>query len=108
MFQEEYFKRHPRSLNPVLPNDLWFVIHGTCASIFTGIQALIYDKHEQSLSLLGQGVCGIYGLTFFVSLVLLTAHIIHLLDFLYVCSFIKLIVTITKYVPQVIIFILDL
>lgn len=85
----------------MLPNDLLFVIHGTCAAVFAGIQALVYERKEQSLSLFGQGMCGMYGLSFFASLFLVTAHAIHLLDFLYVCSFIKLVVTVTKYVPQV-------
>lgn len=100
-FQEEYFRRHPRSLNPVLENDLVFVIHGTFASLLTGIQALIYEKKDQSMSVFGRGMCGVYGLAFFASIGLVAMRAIHLLDFLYVCSFIKLVVTVTKYVPQV-------
>lgn len=100
-FQEEYFRRHPRSLNPVLPNDLLFVLHGTAAGVICGIQALVYERRHQTLSLLGQGICGMYGLTFSLAFVLVLTRTIHLLDFLYVCSYIKLVVTVTKYVPQV-------
>lgn len=85
----------------MLPNDLFFVIHGTAAGIICGIQALVYERRHQTLSLLGQGICGMYGLTFSVAFILVLSRTIHLLDFLYVCSYIKLVVTVTKYVPQV-------
>lgn len=100
-FQEEYFRRHPRSPNPILPNDIFFVVHGTWAAIFTGVQALMYAERGHSLSVIGQVICALYGLTFTISAALLVGGLTHLLDFLYICSLIKLVVTVTKYVPQV-------
>lgn len=33
--QEEYFRRHPRGLNPVLLNDVLFSIHATALTLVT-------------------------------------------------------------------------
>lgn len=100
-FQVEYRQRNPKSPYPVLLNDLLFTIHGTCAAIYTGFQALLYERSQQRLSPLGLGICGTYAFIILSSWILVLSERIYLLDFLYVCSYVKLVVTVTKYVPQV-------
>ncbi|XP_045525167.1 cystinosin homolog isoform X2 [Pieris brassicae] len=98
--QTEYFSRHPRGLNPVQLNDVFFSLHAVFATIITIIQCVIYEREDQRVSMTGRGI-----LTVFVGVVIVTASlaaasILEWLDFLYYCSYIKLSITLIKYIPQ--------
>lgn len=41
--EQEYFERHPRGLNPVLPNDVGFGVHAIFATLVTIIQCFFYE-----------------------------------------------------------------
>ncbi|XP_072940290.1 cystinosin isoform X2 [Epargyreus clarus] len=100
VIQSQYFSRHPRSLNPVQLNDVFFSLHAAFATIITIIQCFIYEREDQRVSMTGRGI-----LTAFVGVVIVTASLgaadkIEWLDFLTYCSYIKLCITLIKYVPQ--------
>lgn len=98
--QDEYFTRHPRSLNPVQLNDVFFSLHAAFATLITIAQCFMYEREDQRVSMTGRGI-----LSAFVGIVIITASLgaadkIAWLDFLYYCSYIKLCITLIKYVPQ--------
>lgn len=41
--EQEYFQRHPRGTNPVLPNDVGFGVHAIFATIVIIIQCFVYE-----------------------------------------------------------------
>ncbi|KAH8313653.1 hypothetical protein KR067_009714, partial [Drosophila pandora] len=92
--QEEYEERHPRGLNPVLLNDVVFSLHAMFATCITIIQG------QQRVSFIAYGILGIFAVVVVVSAGLAGGGVIHWLDFLYYCSYVKLTITIIKYVPQ--------
>ncbi|XP_073951714.1 lysosomal cystine transporter cystinosin isoform X2 [Choristoneura fumiferana] len=98
--QAEYFVRHPRSLNPVQLNDVFFSLHAVFATIVTIIQCFAYEREDQRVSMTGRGILSVFCLVVVVSASLVGAGTIAWLDFLYYCSYIKLAITFIKYVPQ--------
>lgn len=99
--QDEYFIRYPRGLNPVQVNDIVFAVHAAAATVFTIGQCFFYERADQRVSLTARGILGIFGLFLFISIILAGTDVIHWLDFLYYCSYVKLAITLIKYVPQV-------
>ncbi|CAH2075528.1 unnamed protein product, partial [Iphiclides podalirius] len=98
--QDEYLSRHPRSVNPVQLNDVFFSLHAAFATLVTITQCYLYERDDQRVSMTGRGI-----LSGFVVVVIVTAGLgaggqIEWLDFLYGCSYIKLCITLIKYVPQ--------
>ncbi|KAH8277089.1 hypothetical protein KR026_004919 [Drosophila bipectinata] len=102
--QDEYEERHPRGLNPVLLNDVVFSLHAMFATCITIIQCFIYEarifRGQQRVSFIAYGILGIFAVVVVVSAGLAGGGVIHWLDFLYYCSYVKLTITIIKYVPQ--------
>lgn len=100
-FQEEYSSRYPRGLNPVQVNDIVFAVHAAVATVITITQCFFYERSDQRVSLVARGILGVFGLFLFISIILAGTDVIHWLDFLYYCSYVKLTITLIKYVPQV-------
>uniref|UniRef100_A0A2M4A753 Cystinosin homolog n=3 Tax=Anopheles triannulatus TaxID=58253 RepID=A0A2M4A753_9DIPT len=98
--ESEYFDRNPRGLNPVLPNDVAFSIHATLATMLTLGQCFIYERGDQKVSRYAWGIMGIFVIVVLVAGILVGTETFHWLDFLYVLSYIKLSVTLIKYIPQ--------
>ncbi|XP_053680509.1 cystinosin homolog [Anopheles nili] len=98
--EQEYLGRNPRGLNPVLTNDVAFSIHATIATLLTVAQCFIYERGEQRVSRIAWGIITIFGIVILVAGILVSTDTMHWLDFLYVLSYIKLSVTLIKYVPQ--------
>ncbi|KAJ3643343.1 hypothetical protein Zmor_026061 [Zophobas morio] len=98
--EDEYFIRYPRGLNPVQVNDIVFAVHAAAATVFTIGQCFFYERADQRVSLTARGILGIFGLFLFISIILAGTDVIHWLDFLYYCSYVKLAITLIKYVPQ--------
>lgn len=98
--ENEYFNRYPRGLNPVQVNDIVFALHAAVATIFTIIQCFIYEREEQRVSITARVIIGIFGTFLFISIILAGTDVIHWLDFLYYCSYVKLTITLIKYIPQ--------
>ncbi|KAK4875728.1 hypothetical protein RN001_012150 [Aquatica leii] len=97
---EDYFNRYPRGLIPVTFNDNAFNIHGLAAIIFTIIQCVIYERGNQKISLVASIILGVIGFLYGVTIFLVIFQCIYWLDFLYFCSYVKLLITLLKYVPQ--------
>ncbi|XP_064071156.1 cystinosin homolog isoform X2 [Vanessa tameamea] len=98
--QKEYFNRHPRSLNPVQLNDVFFSLHAAFATLITITQCFLYERDDQRVSMIGRGILTTFGSVVIITASLGAANKIAWLDFLYYCSYIKLCITLIKYVPQ--------
>ncbi|VEN63495.1 unnamed protein product, partial [Callosobruchus maculatus] len=99
--QQEYLKRNPRGLNPVKLNDIVFAVHAAIATLFTLIQCFIYEREGQRVSTIARIILSLFGVFLFISVILAAVAVLHWLDFLYYCSYVKLTITLIKYVPQV-------
>jgi len=98
--QDQYFDRHPRGLNPVLLNDVFFSIHASLITLVTVTQCFIYERGQQRVSYTAQGIMGIFVVVIIVTGGLTVGEHMIWLDFLYTLSYIKLAITLMKYVPQ--------
>lgn len=50
IFQNEYFNRYPKGLNPVQINDIFFSLHAVFATIITIGQCFIYEVTKYSFN----------------------------------------------------------
>uniref|UniRef100_U5EI65 Cystinosin homolog n=1 Tax=Corethrella appendiculata TaxID=1370023 RepID=U5EI65_9DIPT len=100
--ENEYFQRHPRGLNPVIANDVGFSVHAVFATSLTIIQCFIYERGEQRVSNIARGILGLFSVVIIISGILVATETLHWLDFIYNLSYIKLSITLIKYVPQAI------
>ncbi|XP_041862199.1 cystinosin [Melanotaenia boesemani] len=98
--KEEFLKRNPNGINPVNANDVFFSLHAVLLCVIYIIQAAVYERGGQKVSwtalillLIGWGFA-------LISLFLAVAKQISWLDYLYYFSYIKLAVTLIKYIPQ--------
>lgn len=99
-FQSEYFSRHPTGLNPVKVNDIVFSVHAAVATAITIFQCFIYESENQTVSITARLILGIFAAFLTISAIISGFQFIHWLDFLYYCSYVKLTITLIKYVPQ--------
>lgn len=98
--QNEYFSRHPTGVNPVQLNDVIFSLHAVFACVVTIFQCFVYERGNQSVSRICKFIfVGIF-LFLIISLIVSLAGALKYLDFLYFCSYVKLFITLIKYVPQ--------
>ncbi|CAG5080899.1 Similar to CG17119: Cystinosin homolog (Drosophila melanogaster), partial [Cotesia congregata] len=100
LFQRQYSERYPRSLIPVLFNDVFFSINAVVANLIIMGQCFIYEIGSQRVSITAKILNGIFGILAVVSFALSIGKVILWLDFFYLCSYIKLVITIIKYIPQ--------
>ncbi|CAN9500792.1 unnamed protein product [Ophioblennius macclurei] len=98
--QEEFLEKNPNGINPVSANDVFFSLHALLLCLIYVIQAMAYERGGQRVSRIGCVLLVIGWLFVLVSLSLAIAHRISWLDYLYYFSYIKLAVTLIKYVPQ--------
>ncbi|XP_072018726.1 cystinosin-like [Amphiura filiformis] len=100
---EEYQKLHPYGVNPVLLNDVFFSIHAVILCTITILQALIYDVSGQKVSWVCKIILILAWVFIIICLVITAASkqtVLNWLDFLYMFSYVKLAVTLIKYMPQ--------
>ncbi|XP_055885849.1 cystinosin-like isoform X1 [Biomphalaria glabrata] len=98
--QNQYFKEHPRGINPVQLNDVIFTLHAVFVTILTIIQCIVYEKGGQKVSKICIALVTGAWLFALASLVVTLTHTITWLTYLYYFSYIKLGVTLIKYIPQ--------
>ncbi|XP_071799808.1 cystinosin-like isoform X2 [Asterias amurensis] len=101
--KEEYHRKKPFGVNPVLLNDVVFTLHAIAITAVTIFQCLIYDRGGQRVSVVCKVLCAVAGLFTVITLIITVASgekLISWLMFLYYFSYIKLVVSIIKYVPQ--------
>ncbi|XP_035219382.1 cystinosin-like [Stegodyphus dumicola] len=103
--QLEYHSINPTGIIPVEVNDVVFAVHAVFATAVTIGQCFIYERGNQLISKTTVAVLALVWSTAAVFL-LLTALEVNKhtpwLSFLYFFSYVKLGVTLTKYIPQVV------
>lgn len=98
--QEEFLKKDPNGVIPVDANDVFFSLHAVVLTLIYICQCVIYERGGQKVSKVAIGLL-VFAWSFaFVSLFVAVAHIITWLEYLYYFSYIKLGVTLVKYIPQ--------
>ncbi|XP_051259279.1 cystinosin [Dicentrarchus labrax] len=98
--KEEFLKRNPNGINPVNANDVFFSLHAVLLCLVYVTQAAVYERGGQKVSWTALFLL-LIGWTFaLISLFVAVAKQITWLDYLYYFSYIKLAVTLIKYVPQ--------
>ncbi|KJE93848.1 cystinosin-like protein [Capsaspora owczarzaki ATCC 30864] len=98
--QDLYFADHPDGVNPVQANDVFFAIHAVVLTLVTIVQCFIYDRGEQRVSWISRIILIGAWLFAFISFWIAFKGIISWLTYLYYFSYIKLGITLIKYVPQ--------
>ncbi|KAJ1521912.1 hypothetical protein ONE63_002248 [Megalurothrips usitatus] len=98
--KDQYFERHPHSAIPVLPNDIFFAVHAVVVTLITIVQCFIYERGGQSVSITARCIQVIFFIFLIIVLLTCVFGVLLWLDFLYCCSYVKLAITLIKYVPQ--------
>lgn len=98
--EREYFHRYPAGVNPVQLNDVVFSLHAFAATAFTIFQCFIFERNKQRISYTAWVILAALWLTIIISLFVAVGGKLLWLDFLYVVSYVKLAVTLLKYIPQ--------
>jgi len=99
--QAAYMGRHDGEESLVELNDVIFTLHATCINLVYILQVVLYRKLGESLSRVGAGSSILITIAAGITLVLSLVGIVPWLDFLYLLSYIKLMLTVVKYIPQV-------
>ncbi|KAI7849924.1 PQ loop repeat-domain-containing protein [Circinella umbellata] len=100
--QEEYKQRNNGSENLVRINDVVFALHAVIISSFTLSQTFYYKRSpNQRSSLPARGLIWLSILGAFLVVLAVKSGRAHWIDLMYYLSYIKLGVTIVKYLPQV-------
>ncbi|XP_051531338.1 cystinosin-like [Myxocyprinus asiaticus] len=98
--QEEFLTKDPNGVIPVDANDVFFSLHAVVLTLVYIYQCAVYERGGQKVSKVAIGLL-VIGWTFaFVSLFVAVARKISWLEYLYYFSYIKLGVTLVKYIPQ--------
>lgn len=100
ILQNEYFRRYPQGLNPVELNDVVFSLHATVITAVTISQCFFFEKGDQRVSTIARGIITVFFAIIVVTVIMASFGNLHWLDFLNYCSYIKLAITLIKYVPQ--------
>lgn len=98
--QEEYFETYSRGLIPVKVNDVFYNLHGICALLLTVAQCFYYESGKQTISMITRLILGAFGIFYLVLFILRAVSVIQWLTFLYYASYVKLVITVLKYIPQ--------
>ncbi|CAB1427128.1 unnamed protein product [Pleuronectes platessa] len=98
--QEEFLMRNLNGINPVNANDVFFSLHAVFLCLVYISQAAVYERGGQKVSWTALCLLLVAWTFALVSLFLAVAKQITWLDYLYYFSYIKLAVTLIKYMPQ--------
>jgi len=98
--QDDYLARHERGIIPVQANDVFFAIHAVFACAVTIAQCVIFERGSQAVSRGCWGLLSCIAVFVVVILILSLTHVLPWLDFLQYCSYVKLGITLIKYMPQ--------
>jgi len=97
--KREYLSAHPRSIIPIYLCDVVYTIHAAIASALT-IGLAWYFKGAERISYICWAIVAVVISSIFVLLVLYLNEIITILDFISICSWFEVAVTVLKYIPQ--------
>lgn len=100
VIQRQYFLRHPFGVNPVQLNDVIFSLHAFFACSIQVLQCCIYERGDQRISKTAKGILSGIAMASILMVILGSTHVVLWLDFLYFVSYVKLFITLIKYIPQ--------
>lgn len=100
VIQSQYFNRHRYGIIPVQLNDVIFAVHAFVACMIQVFQCCVYERGDQQVSKTAKAILGLIALVTAVMVVLGAAAVVQWLDFLYYVSYVKLFITLIKYMPQ--------
>lgn len=98
--EEEFLEKNPNGINPVNANDVFFSLHALLFCVIYVSQAVLYERGGQTVSWTARFLLLIGWAFALISLFVAVANKITWLEYLYYFSYIKLAVTLIKYVPQ--------
>ncbi|VDM55085.1 unnamed protein product [Angiostrongylus costaricensis] len=98
--QRQYEEEHPYSPIPVLLNDVFFAVHALIACVFTAAQCFFYERGNQRVSFTCLAISATMIMAAFGGGVITSLGVINMLYFVTGLSYIKMIVTLLKYIPQ--------
>ncbi|KAJ1352129.1 Cystinosin [Parelaphostrongylus tenuis] len=98
--QKQYEQEHPHSPIPVLLNDVFFAVHALIACIFTAAQCFFYERGNQRISLTCLVISTSMIMIAFGGGFITGLDIINMLQYVTSLSYIKMFVTLLKYIPQ--------
>ncbi|XP_077973363.1 cystinosin-like [Styela clava] len=98
--KELYLEEHPDGVNPVQINDVVFALHAFLLTIITLFQCLIYERGNQKVSKLAMILLSVAITGIFILLFVAVAGKISWLLYLNIFSYVKLAITLIKYIPQ--------
>ncbi|XP_042230869.1 cystinosin homolog [Homarus americanus] len=98
--QDQYFHRHPFGVNPVQLNDVLFSLHAFFACSIQVFQCCVYERGDQQISKTAKTILAAVILLSLVMVIVSSAAAVQWLDFLYFVSYVKLFITLIKYIPQ--------
>lgn len=101
VIQREYMARHDGDDNLVELNDVIFTLHATAINFVYILQVLLYRKPGENISKVGAASSGLIIIASGIALILAIFNVLPWLDFLYILSYVKLVLTVLKYIPQV-------
>ncbi|KAG9350710.1 hypothetical protein JZ751_024599 [Albula glossodonta] len=98
--KELFLKSYPNGVNPVDANDVFFSLHAVIVTLVYVCQCAMYERGGQKVSKVAIALL-VFAWTFaLVTLFVAVANKITWLDYIYYFSYIKLGVTLVKYIPQ--------
>jgi len=98
--QEEYEAQNDGKSNLVAINDVVFALHAVAATLVTLIQIAIYEKGTQKVSWTCRILSSCMVTSITIVLILAIVHVVNWIWFFYFLSYIKLAITLLKYIPQ--------
>lgn len=96
----QYYALHPDGVAPVELNDVFFSLHAFAITSVTVIQCFIYERGTQRVNNWARALLTLAWVYVLITIVLAIAGTMEWLDFLYGFSYLKVGVTVLKYVPQ--------
>ncbi|GFS25407.1 cystinosin-like [Elysia marginata] len=96
----QYYKNHPEGVAPVELNDVFFSLHALVITSVTVIQCIIYEKGTQRVNNWARVLLTLAWVYVLITIILAVVGSMEWLDFLYGFSYLKVGVTVLKYMPQ--------
>ncbi|XP_012868798.1 PREDICTED: cystinosin isoform X1 [Dipodomys ordii] len=98
--QEQFLQKHPNGVNPVDINDVFFSLHAVTLTLIVILQCCLYERGSQRVSWPAIGFLVLSWLFAFITMVVAAVGVTTWLQFLFCFSYIKLAITLIKYIPQ--------
>ena len=99
-FQSAYAQRYPFSSIPVELNDVVFAVHAVSVTLLTICQCFVYERGNQRIARWALAFMASAAGVALLLLILVLCSVFSKLDYVYFFSYVKLLITMIKYVPQ--------